>query len=62
MTTINVTWTPPSENWIKLNTDGAIKGNLAKASCGGLLKDCNSAWLASFAKCVDFCSAFKDKL
>ncbi|KAE8731687.1 hypothetical protein F3Y22_tig00002793pilonHSYRG00296 [Hibiscus syriacus] len=32
-------WSPPSEHWIKLNTDGARRGYDGYASCGGVARD-----------------------
>ncbi|XP_061339568.1 uncharacterized protein LOC133286197 [Gastrolobium bilobum] len=33
-----IRWIPPEDGWIKLNTNGASKGNPGIASCGGLLR------------------------
>lgn len=30
---------PPSEGTLKLNTDGAFKGNGGEAGCGDLIRD-----------------------
>lgn len=32
-----IRWTHPREGWLKLNTDGASKGNPGNAGAGGLI-------------------------
>jgi len=32
-------WTPPQEGFLKLHFDGSSKGNLEKASAGGVIRD-----------------------
>lgn len=32
-----VRWTKPRDGWVKLNTDGAVKGNPGSTSGGGLI-------------------------
>ncbi|PKI49687.1 hypothetical protein CRG98_029932 [Punica granatum] len=41
-------WRMPSDGWLKLNTDGAAKGNPSLARAGGLLRDDNGRWLGGF--------------
>ena len=41
-------WTPPSEDWMTLNTDGAAKGCSGSAACGGLVRDASGPPEKSF--------------
>lgn len=49
-------------SWIKLNMDGAAKGNPAIAGCGGLLRDETARWIDSFAKFIGVCTAVHAEL
>ncbi|KAF4379335.1 hypothetical protein F8388_013553 [Cannabis sativa] len=44
-----VSWFPPPQNFIKINTDGAAKGRSNEASCGGVFRDCNGTILGAFS-------------
>lgn len=48
-------WTPSKPSWIKLNTDGASKGNLGEASGGGLIQDSVGGWLGGFVVNIGHC-------
>jgi ribonuclease HI len=54
---VMVRWLPPKELYVKVNTDGASKGNEI-AGCGGLIRGSQGEWLGGYAKCVGVCSAF----
>lgn len=43
-------WTPPPQDWIKLNFDGASRGNPGIAGLGFILRDHKGQWLAQRAK------------
>ncbi|PNX85213.1 ribonuclease H [Trifolium pratense] len=45
-----VLWQPPLINWIKCNIDGAAKGSLGIASCGGVFRDHTAALYYFFAE------------
>lgn len=45
-----LSWTPLPLNWIKINTDGSIMGNLGPAGCGGLLRDSQGQWIIGFIR------------
>ena len=44
--------TTPS--FYKLNTNGSTRGNLGRASAGGLLRDYNGTWIGSFSRDIGF--------
>ncbi|KAG7534372.1 Endonuclease/exonuclease/phosphatase superfamily [Arabidopsis thaliana x Arabidopsis arenosa] len=52
-----VSWLPPSDGWVKLNTDGASHGNPGLATAGGVLRDGDGRWIQGFAFNIGFCSA-----
>ncbi|WCJ39427.1 Polynucleotidyl transferase ribonuclease H-like superfamily protein [Euphorbia peplus] len=55
--TIWIAWKPPELGWVKLNTDGACKGNPGFASAGGLIRDCNGKWCGGFGVNIGFCTS-----
>ncbi|KAL4393368.1 hypothetical protein AHAS_Ahas02G0045000 [Arachis hypogaea] len=61
-TEIYVSWKPPPEGWVALNTDGAAKGNPGLASCGGAIRDHRGRWLGGFSRSIGLCSAFNAEL
>ena len=48
LTSILVKWNNPIEEWFKLNTNGASRGNPSKAGGGGLIRDYNGRWIKGF--------------
>ncbi|KAF3966697.1 hypothetical protein CMV_009223 [Castanea mollissima] len=61
-TTITVGWVKPLERWVKLNMDGAVKGNPGMAGCGELLRDCHGNWLWGFARAIGITSSLSAEL
>ncbi|MCI24501.1 ribonuclease H protein, partial [Trifolium medium] len=56
-----VSWKPPPDGWVKVNTDGACKeGRIA--GCGGLIRGSDGEWLGGFAKFLGACSAYVAEL
>lgn len=45
-----IKWVPPSNGIVKVNTDGASKGNGGAAGCGGLIRDSFGCWIAGFTR------------
>lgn len=45
-----IRWCPPEHGWVKMNSNGASRGLLPPASCGGILRDWNGRWILGFAK------------
>ncbi|KAG7571647.1 Ribonuclease H domain [Arabidopsis suecica] len=50
-------WVAPAAGWVKLNTDGASRGNPGPATAGGVLRDGDGAWCGGFALNIGRCSA-----
>ncbi|KAK7244115.1 hypothetical protein RIF29_38933 [Crotalaria pallida] len=46
--TIFIQWRGPLEGWVKLNTNGASKGNPGLAWCGGVFRDDRGKWSLDF--------------
>lgn len=57
-----VNWFPPLCNWIKCNSDGAAKGSLGIAGCGGIFGDKSTATLGCFACNIGISFAFNAEL
>ncbi|KAJ9185788.1 hypothetical protein P3X46_005380 [Hevea brasiliensis] len=57
---IQISWSPPPINWVKLNTDGSVvaDSNLAV----GLFRDANGFWLAGFGLNLDACDIYSAEL
>lgn len=53
---IFVRWAFPREGWVMLNTDGASKGNLGKAGCGGVIRGHRGELFEVFAADCGICS------
>ena len=56
---VAVSWAKPPENWVKLNTDGSVKGSPGMAGCGGLLCDCHGNWISGFARAIGITSSLE---
>ncbi|CAA7024806.1 unnamed protein product [Microthlaspi erraticum] len=52
-----IKWTCPSDGWVKLNTDGASRGNPGMAAAGGVLWDERGSWSRGFALNIGVCNA-----
>ena len=57
-----VSWEPPDEGWIMLQTDGAAKGCPGLAGAGGVFRDAQGRWMVGFAEYLGRCSAVKAEL
>lgn len=40
-----ITWHPPVEGWVKLNSDGAYRSSMEMASAGGMLRNDQGNWV-----------------
>ncbi|CAA7012828.1 unnamed protein product [Microthlaspi erraticum] len=52
-----IAWEPLEGGWLKMNTDGASKGNPGAAAAGGVLSDEVGAWVCGFSLNLGICSA-----
>lgn len=52
----------PREGWVKLNTDGATKGNPGQAGCGGIIRGHRGELFEMFAARCGVCSSVQAKL
>ncbi|CAA7042099.1 unnamed protein product [Microthlaspi erraticum] len=52
-----ISWSPPSVGWMKLDTDGASRGNPGAATAGGVLRNGNGQWCGGFALNIGRCTA-----
>lgn len=52
-----IAWTRPSSGWLKLNTDGASRGNQGLATTGGVLRDERCHRCRGFALNIGVCTA-----
>ncbi|KAJ8430823.1 hypothetical protein Cgig2_034150 [Carnegiea gigantea] len=54
-----VRWHAPREDWIKLNIDGASKGNPGPSGGGGIFRDHYGNWIKAFACNFGWCTSVK---
>lgn len=59
---IHIHWVPPDGWAVKLNTDGAAKGNPGLAGPGGLIRSSAGSWLIGFQLHLVICSNMEDEL
>lgn len=45
---LKVIWQKPAAQWVKLNVDGASKGNPGPAGIGGIIRDSRSNLIKGF--------------
>ncbi|GAU47866.1 hypothetical protein TSUD_404370 [Trifolium subterraneum] len=58
MTTCWLLWTKPPDGWIKLNSDGACKGNNGISGCRGLFRNSDGRWIKGYTKKIESCGSF----
>lgn len=54
-------WRCPVEDWFKLNSNGACKGDANRAGCAGLLRD-DGRWIKGFVRRLGTCTALHAEL
>lgn len=57
-----VRWHTPGEGWIKLNVDGASKGNPGLSGGGGIFRDHYGNWLKALACNFGWCTCVKAEI
>ena len=62
LTSIQVWWIPPPENWFKLNTDGSSLGNPGRASGGGIIRNFHGDWVCGYARSVGYTTSIVAEL
>lgn len=50
-----ITWTKPSTNWMKVNTDGSVKSS-GRASAGGIIRNDKGKWYRGFVHNIGICT------
>ncbi|CAL1384527.1 unnamed protein product [Linum trigynum] len=59
----HVSWKPPREGWIQLQTDGSFYSSTGSAAAGGLLRDhlgrCSKAFVCNLGTCSITCAELK---
>ncbi|KAF7828673.1 ribonuclease H [Senna tora] len=56
-----VAWEKPPKGWVKLNSDGAVKGSDGNAGCGAIIRDHNGSWVAGVVRSLWECSVLKSE-
>ncbi|XP_058753249.1 uncharacterized protein LOC131626447 [Vicia villosa] len=54
--TKEIFWTPPLENWVKVNTDGAA--NNVSSACGGIFRSSTCDFIVGFSENLGLHNAF----
>lgn len=57
-----VTWHPPESDFIKLNSDGAIKANSGLGSAGGLFRNHSGDWIVGYVARIGATNSFLAEL
>lgn len=57
-----VVWHSSLCNWVKYNIDGAVRGFLGMAACGGIFRDYRAATLGCFASNLGILNSFSAEL
>lgn len=55
-------WDSPSSNSIKINTDGAARGNPSLAGFGGVFRDSRGVWITGFFQKIGFSNSLMAEL
>ncbi|KAF7834640.1 putative ribonuclease H protein At1g65750 family [Senna tora] len=54
-----VSWEKPGRDWIKINSDGAVKSKELVTGCRALLRDQNGTWISAVIKKLTYCFVLK---
>ncbi|WRX24850.1 Ribonuclease H domain - like 10 [Theobroma cacao] len=57
-----VGWQNPSQGWVAMNFDGALRHSTSLAATSGVLCDYNDFWLGGFAAKLGRCSSYRAEL
>lgn len=56
-----IQWIPTTLSMVKVNMDGACKGNII-FGCGGVIRGSQGEWLGGLARCIRRCSVMEVEL
>lgn len=59
---IMIVWTPPPRSMVKLNIDGASRGNPGSAGCGCVIRNHQGHWVIDAAQNLGMCTAYQAEL
>ena len=51
-TTVQVRWTSPPVQWVKLNSDGSSMGNPGHAGGGGIIRNAEGKWIKGYERSI----------
>jgi len=57
-----VRWERPRKGWMRLNTDGSVKGNVGSAGAGGVIRNDRGEWVSGFSEYLGHCSSMTAEL
>ncbi|XP_050216415.1 uncharacterized protein LOC126667478 [Mercurialis annua] len=55
-------WDPPPPNWLKLNSDGAVRGPTNRAASGGVARNSSGEWMFGYSRLIGRCSVLQAEL
>ncbi|KAH1098539.1 hypothetical protein J1N35_015460 [Gossypium stocksii] len=47
---LSSSWRPPSDRWIKVNSDGSVDLEAGISAIGGVLRDAHGKWILGFIR------------
>lgn len=59
---IQIIWQKPPCGWVKCNTNGASRGNLGLATCGGIFRDSSGVIMGCFSDFLGTLTSFQAEL
>ncbi|CAN1137710.1 Putative ribonuclease H protein At1g65750 [Linum perenne] len=57
-----ISWFPPPDDWVSINTDGSVIQPNSRAAAGGAIRDSQGRCLASFSANLGSCSIMRAEL
>lgn len=59
---MGIRWVPPKDDWVKINSDGAVKGVEQRAFVGGVIRDRQGNWIKGHCRNIVICSALQSEI
>ncbi|PPR89311.1 hypothetical protein GOBAR_AA31382 [Gossypium barbadense] len=47
---MGIRWVPPEDDWVKINSDGAVKGVEQRAFANGVILDKHGNWIKGYCR------------